>query len=227
MTDQATPLSEAETQKLEDLLGSEIFHGEAMAIDELQGLICAVVSGPEAIAPSHWMPLALGADPRYEDAEQVHETLELVMRFYNQNLQALIDGKGIDLILYHLPESEDYDYESWCCAYLDGVDLTEVPWEDTGDPEEVDELLFPLVVLAGELPEEGVDRLKPDEMERLVSACQEDLGSVLLDIHRYWLARRTPETVRRQTPKTGRNDPCPCGRGKKFKLCCGAPHNLH
>ncbi len=31
-----------------------------------------------------------------------------------------------------------------------------------------------------------------------------------------------PTTVRRQTPKVGRNDPCPCGSGKKYKKCCGA-----
>ena len=29
------------------------------------------------------------------------------------------------------------------------------------------------------------------------------------------------ETVRRETPKVGRNDPCPCGSGKKYKHCCG------
>jgi uncharacterized protein YecA (UPF0149 family) len=29
-------------------------------------------------------------------------------------------------------------------------------------------------------------------------------------------------TVRREVPKVGRNDPCPCGSGKKFKKCCGA-----
>ncbi len=29
------------------------------------------------------------------------------------------------------------------------------------------------------------------------------------------------ETVRRDTPKVGRNDPCPCGSGKKYKKCCG------
>ena len=29
------------------------------------------------------------------------------------------------------------------------------------------------------------------------------------------------ETFRRETPKVGRNDPCPCGSGKKFKRCCG------
>ena len=37
--------------------------------------------------------------------------------------------------------------------------------------------------------------------------------------------RRTPppkvETVRRTAPKVQRNDPCPCGSGKKYKKCCG------
>jgi len=31
-----------------------------------------------------------------------------------------------------------------------------------------------------------------------------------------------PTTVRRSTPKVGRNDPCPCGSGKKYKKCHGA-----
>lgn len=30
-----------------------------------------------------------------------------------------------------------------------------------------------------------------------------------------------PETVKKEGPDTGRNDPCPCGSGKKFKKCCG------
>jgi preprotein translocase subunit SecA len=30
-----------------------------------------------------------------------------------------------------------------------------------------------------------------------------------------------PEPFRRDTPKVGRNDPCPCGSGKKYKNCCG------
>ena len=33
--------------------------------------------------------------------------------------------------------------------------------------------------------------------------------------------RKKPETVRRDAPKVGRNDPCPCGSGKKYKHCCG------
>ncbi len=30
-----------------------------------------------------------------------------------------------------------------------------------------------------------------------------------------------PETYVRPAPKVGRNDPCPCGSGKKYKFCCG------
>ena len=39
-----------------------------------------------------------------------------------------------------------------------------------------------------------------------------------------WLYRDgdiVPKTIVRTGPKTGRNDPCPCGSGKKFKQCCG------
>jgi preprotein translocase subunit SecA len=31
-----------------------------------------------------------------------------------------------------------------------------------------------------------------------------------------------PEPIRREAPKVGRNDPCPCGSGKKYKKCHGA-----
>ena len=35
------------------------------------------------------------------------------------------------------------------------------------------------------------------------------------------LSLGTPKPIRRVQPKVGRNDPCPCGSGKKFKKCCG------
>jgi len=31
----------------------------------------------------------------------------------------------------------------------------------------------------------------------------------------------SPRTIVRSSPKVGRNDPCPCGSGKKYKHCCG------
>jgi len=39
----------------------------------------------------------------------------------------------------------------------------------------------------------------------------------------YFFDGHAPKTVQsiRQGPKVGRNDPCPCGSGRKFKKCCG------
>jgi SEC-C motif-containing protein len=39
----------------------------------------------------------------------------------------------------------------------------------------------------------------------------------------YFVDGRAPKHVQsiRQGPKIGRNDPCPCGSGRKFKKCCG------
>ena len=35
------------------------------------------------------------------------------------------------------------------------------------------------------------------------------------------------QRAQRMSPKVGRNKPCPCRSGKKFKKCCGAPSELH
>jgi hypothetical protein len=43
---------------------------------------------------------------------------------------------------------------------------------------------------------------------------EEDLQEVMSD-------RYSTTPIRRTAPKVGRNEPCPCGSGKKFKKCCG------
>jgi preprotein translocase subunit SecA len=38
-----------------------------------------------------------------------------------------------------------------------------------------------------------------------------------------WEPEERLEPIRRDDGKVGRNDPCPCGSGKKYKKCCGRP----
>jgi hypothetical protein len=42
------------------------------------------------------------------------------------------------------------------------------------------------------------------------------------DIYSHWLERRMPQArpMRAASRKVGRNEPCPCGSGKKYKHCC-------
>jgi uncharacterized protein len=222
----ATPLSPSELDRLEKLLASETFHGEAMPLDALQGLFFAVASAPDLVLPSRWLPVALGERPEYASHEQAQEAYELVMRFYNQCVRAAA-AEDFALLLYRREDGSD-DLETWCAGFLDGVDLSEPDWYEAGDRDEVDELLFPFIVLAGELPDKEQRQFKPAEWQELVKSCEETIGDAIVEIREYWnVLRNPPATVRRESPKTGRNDPCPCGSGKKFKRCCGAPERLH
>ena len=63
----------------------------------------------------------------------------------------------------------------------------------------------------------------PADEAAVIRKWKKNFVDCVLDAHDYWLQRRlTPNTVRREQPKVGRNEPCPCGSGKKFKQCHGA-----
>jgi uncharacterized protein YecA (UPF0149 family) len=53
---------------------------------------------------------------------------------------------------------------------------------------------------------EGVDPMDPQQMDGFIER---------------WNERAAPPPVPLRSTKVGRNQPCPCGSGKKFKRCCG------
>jgi uncharacterized protein len=56
-----------------------------------------------------------------------------------------------------------------------------------------------------------------------LDAAIEELIGCVADLYDLTAPRRYQvETVRRAAPKVGRNDPCPCGSGRKYKVCHGA-----
>jgi uncharacterized protein len=220
------PLSTAELDKLEQLLVSELFHEEAMPLDMLQGLLCAVASAPDLISPSSWLPVALGDNPVYETGEQAQEILDLVMRFYAQTVQELDDGHGITLYVFPNEDGED-DLATWCEGYLEGVVLSETDWYEHGEPERVEELLFPYMLLSGRMreaaEEAGETVPSPAEEREMLRQAANSMGGSVMAVYTYWLDKRISHApIRRDGPKVGRNDLCPCGSGKKYKSCHGS-----
>jgi uncharacterized protein len=220
------PLSTKELDRLEQLLISDMFHEQAMPLDMLQGLLCAVASAPDLIPPSRWLLAALGDEPDYETPEQAQEILELVMRFYAQTVQELDDGTGITLYVFADDQGEN-DLSTWSEGYLEGVLLSEADWYEHGEQDDVEELLFPFMLLSGRMreaaEEAGHDLPSPTEERELRRAAAESLGDSVLAVYSYWFDKRISHApIRRGGPKIGRNDPCPCGSGKKYKSCHGS-----
>lgn len=76
-----------------------------------------------------------------------------------------------------------------------------------------------------ETPEEQevVDTLNREHPLKNLDDAIEDLVLTVVDLQAATETQRFHvEQVRRETPKLGRNDPCHCGSGKKFKQCHGA-----
>ena len=231
-------LADEQLDRLETLLDDPAL-AEAMRLDEIQGYLCAALSGPQAIPEDELLVDILGSEEALEsDAGQ--EAAGLLRAFATALEAELAAGEPPVLLLYPKDDSEDSpsDYLPWCQAYLAGVDGAEEDWfealgeTEADDDEEIrdqisylDERLFPLMVLTGEAEsaarEHGEEWAEGEELDEVINDCEEDLPQAVTDIYRFWLAKRGTQTIRREEPKVGRNDPCPCGSGKKYKQCCG------
>ena len=90
--------------------------------------------------------------------------------------------------------------------------------------------IFVLFLLNGMLKEDveksGERWFSPAEEARLVEDIQENLPVIVQTLYNFWRNKRSGGTVKREDPKSGRNDPCPCGSGRKFKQCCGRPEKI-
>ena len=207
-----TPLTDADLDRLEELLESDAFQGEAMRLDEIQAMLCAVVSAPEPVPPAIWLTEALGKGLEAGGNPDVEAALELLMRLNNDLAAALLADETIAPVLYPLDEScTEYDYEAWADSYVFGAGLAGDWYEMAGKhADDLSELLEPMFVLNGMLKEDA-----------------ENLPVIVQTLYNFWRNKRTGGTVQRETDKAGRNDPCPCGSGKKFKQCCGSPEKLN
>lgn len=222
MTTPARPLSGQQLDRLELMLDSQTEGWDPMPLDMLQGFLFGIASAPQALAPDDWLPRALGADDWPDARSETAEWVDLLVRYFHQQERALEGAEDAALVFYEDTPGVSNRFEHWCIGYLDAVDLAAPAWEAAGDADEIDELLFPFHVLANALPAEERERFPDKEWAKLLEECGEDLWPAVMDARRYGLAlRNRPTTVKRDAPKRGRNDPCACGSGKKFKACCG------
>ncbi len=200
----ATPLNNAEISHLETLLASPTFKQQAMGLDEIQGFLCAVISGPGLVKSEQWLPAVLGS-PDYESAEQAQAVKELLLRFHAEIVIDLRAGESLGLVL-NLADSSDpaaegeYDYSAWCQAYLDGVESSVLPWIEAGDESEINELLFAISLLAGEIDAKALKKIKPREMADLLKECRDDLPMLAVDIYQYFQSLRDRPKVTARHP---------------------------
>ena len=206
-------------RKLDDFLMSPFVDDEAMILSELSGYLAGVVTCPELIPPSEWLPIIWGEEPPlFEDENHAQQIMKLVMDFYNDTIKQL--DSGYYTPIYGIDFDDTTIWESWIEGFVAALALRIDSWlpyleSDDEDIQTATVLMFRLaeMTLAVE-PQPGIPELD-EELEDMAA----DLIPYSLQIlHRARLG--TASEARSFAKKVGRNEPCPCGSGKKYKKCC-------
>lgn len=186
---------------------------------ELDGFVTAIACSPEIILPSRWMPVIWGSDqlsPDWASIDEARAFSQLVTAFYNQVTVTLQNDEFE--ALFHEREVEGriyYIVDDWCEGFLRGVQL----WKPLSrlDRDEFEMCLSPIRLFATEQESEALEALTDDE----IAAEQARIESCVRRLYGYFKEQRKPlSPIIRSAPKVGRNEPCPCGSGKKYKRCC-------
>jgi uncharacterized protein len=235
------PLSDAEIDELENFLMSDNTSDETMMLDCLDGFLTAIVSAPVMLKPSEWLPSVWGPTeddaPEFDTIEQAERITGLIMRHLNGIIWSLQQDPDIFAPIFgtnkYPDDAHEYlDGEMWAYGYMTGIALQHPNWKAFFDEPNSEEMLRPIYLLGAEevAPEEEELTITPAQREEL----SEQIPASVAGIYRFWQPYRRAVAERmigtsfqRDHPKVGRNDPCPCGSGKKFKKCCGASTVLH
>ena len=227
-----TPLSEKELDELDRFLLSDDLPEETMPIDELDGYLTALVCSPVELPPGEWLDGIWGwpEEDVFAGKKQAERIATLISRHLNGIIGTLEEAPETFEPLVHaapLPDDprEYLAAEYWAIGFVKGVALLHAEWQPLFDDPAGTALYRPIHLLGGaELTDEESelvsDPVRRDELARQLSAS-------IAAIYRFWEPYRKNLSedlvpLRREQPKVGRNDPCPCGSGKKFKKCCGS-----
>ena len=209
-------------RQLDDFLLGDAVGDDAMLLSDLDGFLAGIVVCPDLIMPSEWMPLIWGDDePVFETMDQLQTINGLIMGHYNDIIRQLDRGRYapvFDIDTRH----EDVMWETWIEGFYTALTLRPDAWAsfDEGGPGHKALSVFMRLHEMATTPRAELTHMEKDEE---LEALAPDLIPVLVqDLHkaRLALARSNPASANENHPKVGRNDPCPCGSGKKFKKCC-------
>jgi uncharacterized protein len=163
-----TPLTEAELQGLDQLLGGLPVEA-AMSLDGLDGYLTALLVAPGAPLATwptaQWLPLVWGGDGEagpdgvfpFASKRQRKNTVVLVLRHLRhlaQQFSTALDEWQPIFSVAEQGEQEWADARDWCAGFMQAVDLAPQAWAVRWAEPALSARLAPLVALGGGLPPE-------------------------------------------------------------------------
>lgn len=226
-------LSGDEYDELADFLERAADTVPTMDMITLEGFMSGISIGPRMLLPSQWLPWlwdmeAGKAEPGFQGKEQAGRIMSLLIRKYNGLLDAMESTSA--------PFTPEFGHDTsrgaqaWCAGFMLATRFDADAWSSLMlmHPS----WFTPFIRLG------TADGLDITNQLGDAAVWRNAVAPALLQIRSYWQQHPVTapdaagdawlddgygnEPLVRAAPKVGRNEPCPCGSGKKFKRCCGA-----
>ncbi|MEJ7926389.1 UPF0149 family protein [Sphingobium sp. AN641] len=192
---------------------------EGMLLSELDGYLTGLIVSPDLVPQSQWLkPIWGDAQPAFADAEALQRFLDLVMQHYNEILGSLDRPGEYEPILETDTMTGETLWELWIDGFTKAMKLAPGGWNRVraSDDEAPKTAIIGISTLAA--INDGRADFTEDEEDRWDGEAADLIPMWVQMLHEWRLEndRHKPASA-----KVGRNDPCPCGSGKKYKKCCG------
>jgi uncharacterized protein len=240
--DPSRPLSEREIAELDALLASLPEERESLDVAMLDGFLTGVLIAPEPVPTDAWLPFVFDSEGlNTPDTADMQRATQLLLRRHGELAAFLAAREAFDPIVFELEDDAGNALTGkaaiealtpWAAGFAHALDLVpqlSAAYDSDGDlAAALGGVLRHLPIDPDNASADAADfMLERSQIERdvpladLDEAIDELVASVLDAVE----ITRPNVPLLREAPKVGRNDPCPCGSGRKYKLCHGRDAN--
>ena len=227
-------LSNDQIDRLDALLELRAVPFKGLSLEALDGFVSALVVGPDDVPGEEWQSVIWGpSPPRWESEDEAADVQTLLSGLWNTVTRRVRQGEDLpDALqpLIALPEDPLAEHpdtldigRDWAIGFFTGMQLRDAGWDRWLNGEDwIDEIAALLEQMAsGDVHDVESDGVATPLSYRERLEIIAGIPGMLADLHHYRIEQLTPREPVRRAATPGRNDPCICGSGKKYKNCCG------
>ncbi len=229
-------LDEKDRQRLDELLAIVNRAGRSISEPYLHGFFSGLIMTPTPVRPEKWLAVLFGEeDIPFPSETELRELYDIISDMHRQLGKRIADGA--DIFPYSDPGGQRQEVIPWCRGLFDALHIEPHWWHPDFEEEvplmdnrlkkmKATILVFLLGIVDQELPPDVAVLFQGDRKDKALEQLPMLVRSLdAIAEHWYWqkMEQQQEENVGKNAARrTGRNDPCPCGSGRKYKKCCGS-----
>lgn len=214
----------------EERLASELqrLPDGAMLLETLDGFFAGLVLCPVKVSITEWLPYVFDARPEPEPIDDVEAPVSLLddLLWYYERVGRMLTRHPTRYVPYHARfeneegREDELIWEVWAEGFGLAVHLRPDAWEIYRLEPEAEKAFLGLTSLVGIAAARHGGGT--DDSPSTITGVDGEVDAIAERMSEEWvrvLASHAAPAAPTRAP--GRNDPCPCGSGRKYKKCCG------